>query len=379
MIYLDAATTVPTSEGVRERMDQVLSKVWGNPSGSHAVSRSAKNLLEQAREQCADICGVKPDQIVFSSGATEALNLVIQGYFRSNPDSRFFHSAIEHPAVAKTAEWIKKSGIETIEIPVNSNGIVDLGFLEQLHSNDLVSILPVNNEIGVCNDVEAISEIVKNKEAKLLLDCVQSFYSFDVRKLCSLSDFAVFSAHKLGGPQGVGMLFLRDRSSITPLSFGGSQEWELRPGTTPVYLCDAFSYVFSSAYSKKQETIAHLNTCKELCEKLILEKIPNAAIHASGAQRSPHIVSIDIPSIEAQMLVAMLDKKEVCVSRGSACASGAQTPSKVLLALGISEADAMSTIRMSFYHGTQFSEIEQAVEIIADCVAQINSALERSS
>lgn len=371
MIYLDAATTVPTTSSVRDRISYTLENTWGNVSGAHSVSRDAKNVLESARENCAGILGVAPDNVVFTSGATEAINIVLQGYCRAHPDARVFYSAIEHPAVTKTVHYLSTLGYEAIQLSVDSSGIVNHSELDQVLPGDLVCVMPVNNEIGVVNDVRAIAEIVHTRGGVVLVDCVQSFYSFEPRELCDLSDYAVFSSHKLGGPQGVGLFMIKDRKSINPLSFGGSQEWELRPGTTPAFLVDAFSFVLSHAVKRRSESIAHLKKCHSLCVRLINEKIPHAKIHASNAIVSPHIVSVDVGDIEAQMLVAMIDAQGVCVSRGSACASGAATPSPVLLALGIDKSQATSTLRLSFHAGTTLDEITQAVDIIAECVGQL--------
>ncbi len=377
MIYLDAATTVPTNSAVQNRIAKTLSQTWGNVSGAHQVSRAAKNVLEAARENCAGLLGVEPDNIVFTSGATEALNIVLQGYSRAHPNARIFYSAIEHPAVTKTVQYFSTIGHESLVLSVDDSGRVNQSELDQVQPGDLVCVMPVNNEIGVVNDVRSIAQTVHERGGVMLLDCVQAFYVCEPRELCEFADYAVFSAHKLGGPQGVGLLMIKDRKSIDPLSFGGSQEWEMRPGTTPAFLIDAFSFVLSDALNKRDEVVAHIEQCRAACVQAIKEKMPDATIHASSAHLSPHIVAVDVGDIEAQMVVAMVDAKGVCVSRGSACASGATTPSPVLLALGIDESRATSTLRLSFHAGTQIDEITQAIDIIATCVAQIQSTKSR--
>ncbi len=373
MIYLDAAVTLPTSTDLQDRLVHTLSTTWGNVSGVHQVSRAAKNLLEGSREKCALLADVSPDNIVFTSGSTEALNIAIQGYGRAHPDARIFYSTIEHPAVSKPAQYFGMHGHETIALSVDSNGVINTNELEQVQPGDLVCVMPVNNEIGVINDIRILSKIIHERGGLVLLDAVQAFYSFHPQEICELSDFAVFSGHKLGGPPGVGMLFIRDRSSIDPLAFGGSQEWELRPGSTPAFLVDGFAYTLEQALDARDEVIVHMKHCQKTCIDAIDQKMHDVNIHARNVKRSPHIVALDVKGIESQMLVAMLDARDVCVSRGSACASGAATPSPVLLALGIDEARATSTIRLSFYHGTTLEEISEAVDIIAECVEQLRS------
>ena len=379
MIYLDAAVTVPTSTHVQERMNQVLRESWGNVSGAHSISRSAKNVLEEARERCAKNLGVSPDNVVFTSGATEALNLVIQGYGRKNPQASIFYSAIEHPAVTKPAKYLREHGHKVVELGVDDSGIVNKNELDGVSFGDLVCVMPVNNEIGVVNDVKEIAKIVHGKGGVVLLDCVQSFYVFEPSQMCEYADFAVFSSHKLGGPQGVGLLMVKDRKSIDNLSFGGSQEWELRPGTTPTFLIDAMSFVLEQAIENRESSIEHLDLCEKTCIQAIEEFMPDAKIHAADSPRSPHVVAIDIGNIESQMLVAMIDSRGVCVSRGSACASGAATPSPVLIALGIEPENATSTLRLSFHPGTKIEDVKDGVKIISECVSQLRAMQKVSS
>lgn len=371
VIYLDAAVTVPTSDEVRDRMSQTLENSWGNVSGAHQVSRQAKNLLESARENFSRNLGIEPDNLIFTSGATESLNIAIQGFGRKHPQACILYSEIEHPAVIKPAQYFAEHGHDTFALKVNSSGIVDLDQLDRVKEGDLVCVMPVNNEIGVVNDVFEIAEIVHERGGYLLVDCVQSFYAFEPRALCEIADFAVFSSHKLGGPQGVGLLVIKDRKLIDPLSFGGSQEWEIRPGTTPAYLIDAFDFVFDKAIKDRDETIAYISECKKVCLEELSKNLEDIKVHASDVKTSPHIVSVDINGLEAQMLVAMIDAQGVCVSRGSACASGASTPSPVLLAIGIEKSKATSTLRLSFHAETKIEDIVKGVEIISNCASQL--------
>lgn len=373
MIYLDAAATIKTRDDVVARMKTTMDSSWGNVSGAHSISRQAKNLLELARETSAHHCNVSPDSIVFTSGATEALNLVIQGYARKNPNARFFVSQTEHPAIIETGEFLVSTGRDVTFIPVDENGCVDISVIEQVQFGDLVSVMAVNNETGVIQDVEGVARIAHERGALVLVDAVQSLYSFTPSEITMNADFAVFSSHKWGGPQGVGVVAVSKRSQLEPLIFGGTQEWELRPGTTPAYLCDALSYTMTQALSTREIDSEHCTKIRDHAEKLIDENITGSAIHSRNTQRSPHIISVRIADIEAQMLVVMLDERGVCVSRGSACASGATTPSPVLVAMGIDGKDATSTIRLSFSSTTTIEEVTIAVDVIAQCVDQLRN------
>jgi cysteine desulfurase len=378
VIYLDAATTLAPNNVVIERAQEFLENSWGNVSGGHAISRKAKSKLESAREEVANVCGVQPDNIVFTSGATDALNIVIQGFARnveSGSKSRILCSNGEHDAVKKTCDYLGDKTIDVINLDIDSNGSLILDQLDAVNAGDLVCVMAVSNETGIIYDIEAISNIVRQKGAFLLIDAVQSYYAFEASAVCELADYIVFSGHKLGGLQGVGMLVIKDRKSVVPLMFGGSQEWELRPGTTPAYLCDSFAGIFASKYEseKRKQEIEYVGSLREKFETLISKAIDNIEFNSGDVKRSAHVSSVRFNDIESQLLVTMLDENGVCVSKGSACASGASTPSRVLTSMGLSEHEALSTIRASFSSQNSETEIVNAVEKIVDCVNKLRS------
>ena len=370
MIYLDAATTLKPSDDIVSRAKNALENAWGNVSGTHGISREAKNLLEAARENVSIVCGVTPENILFPSGATDALNIVIQGYKRSHADAKIFCTKIEHDAVYKTCE-----ALDAKFINVDEQGRVKTEELEEIHSGDLVCVMAVNNETGVVQDLESIANIVHEKGALLLVDAVQSFYAYDAKTICDLADYAVFSGHKLGSLQGVGMLMIKNRKSISSLMYGGSQEWELRPGTTRAYLCDSFSNVFGNKFDEqnRENEISYVKKLRDDFENMIKDEISDVVINSCDADRSAHISSIRFTDIESQMMVAMLDEQGICVSKGSACASGASTPSHVLMAMNLSEDEALSTIRISFSKDNTDEEVRIAVQKIAECVENLRS------
>ncbi|MFN8016249.1 MAG: aminotransferase class V-fold PLP-dependent enzyme [Acidimicrobiia bacterium] len=379
MIYLDAASTAPTSKMVQNAIIDVLSDNWGNVSGAHQVSARAKNMLEEDREKMAQLIEAKSENIVFTSGATEALNIVLQGFARKNPRSKIFYSAIEHDAVFKTIEYLSESNIDTVKIAVDSNSIYKRDFLNDINEGDLVCIMPVNNETGVINDVIGLAEQVHERKGLVLFDAVQSIYSFDPIELISQCDFAIYSGHKLGAPHGVGMLYVRDRKKIDQLTFGGSQEWEVRPGTTPAFLIHALRIVFEDVIANRNVLSEQMKKIKKYAIEKINVELPFVSIRCSEVKTSNHIISLEIYPIESQMLVAMLSNKGICISKGSACASGASTPSRVLLEMGIEKQKALSTIRLSFLPDTTEQDIDMAINEIKQCVDMLSAKVVASN
>lgn len=381
MIYLDAATTLEPNKDLIAQAKTYLDHSWGNVSGSHSISRMAKSGLEVARENVAKTCGVSPDNIVFTSGASDALNIVIQGFDRKHKDAKIFCSMTEHDAVKKTCDFVNEEKENVIYLKVDSQGQINIDDLDQVDKGDLVCLMATNNETGVAQDIESASKIIHEKEAFLLIDAVQSYYSFNASQICEYGDYAVFSGHKLGGLQGIGLLVIKDRKSISSLMFGGSQEWELRPGTTPSFLCDSFSKTFVSKYAQvnREHEISIVNKLNEILTKLLSLSIENIEFNSCCAKKSPHINSVRFSDIEAQMLVTMLDDKGICVSKGSACASGASTPSRVLTSMGMDQKDALSTIRISLSSKNTEEELVEAVNIISECIKTLRSFSKKDS
>ena len=381
MIYLDAATTLEPNKDLIAQAKTYLDHSWGNVSGSHSISRMAKSGLEVARENVAKTCGVSPDNIVFTSGASDALNIVIQGFDRKHKDAKIFCSTTEHDAVKKTCDFVNEEKENVIYLKVDSQGQINIDDLDQVDKGDLVCLMATNNETGVAQDIESASKIIHEKEAFLLIDAVQSYYSFNASQICEYGDYAVFSGHKLGGLQGIGLLVIKDRKSISSLMFGGSQEWELRPGTTPSFLCDSFSKTFVSKYAQvnREYEISIVNKLNEILTKLLSLSIENIEFNSCCAKKSPHINSVRFSDIEAQMLVTMLDDKGICVSKGSACASGASTPSRVLTSMGMDQKDALSTIRISLSSKNTEEELVEAVNIISECIKTLRSFSKKDS
>jgi cysteine desulfurase len=373
VIYLDAAATVATNEETRSYMASIMETKWGSVSGAHSISRRAKNQLEEAREAFAKCVGVAPDNVVFTSGATESLNLIVQGYFRAHSDARLFVSSVEHDAVFQLALYLEKQGRDVTYLPVNNDGQLDLSALDNVHPDDLVCVMGVNNVIGTIYDVAVIAEKVHANGGRLLVDAVQCFYALHPRDVSTVADYAVFSGHKLGAPGGVGALTIKDRKTIENVSYGGKQEWELRPGSTPLYLCDTMVHVFQDVLEHRDAAITHLQHLQKICEQRI-DAMDDATINGRDSKRSPHIVSINFHDIESQMLVVMADENGVCISRGSACASGASQPSHVLLALGMNEQETQSVVRLSFSPSTTVEEVEAGLDIIEHCVQKLRAS-----
>ena len=371
MIYLDnAATTKPTGRVIHD-MKQCMKMYmcWGNPSSAHGYGHKARMIVEESREKIAKTINAEPEEIIFTSGGTEANNLAIQGTLsRYTGINHFVTSAIEHPSVKELAG---RNNIYCI-LPVDENGIVSqLSLLNAIvHkgcSYPLASIMMTNNEIGTIQDIKSLSSIVHTYGGIFHTDAVQAYghVPIDVKELGI--DLMSVSAHKWGGPKDIGFLYKKKGLEINPLFYGGHQESGLRAGTENVPAIYAMAkqaeFIYENelwnnhAYLKSFLTIALKNAIRDV-------KINSA----SDAFSQPNIISITIPGVNAQQLIALLSLREIYVSAGSACSSGDEKPSHVLKAIGLSDDEANSTIRVSLGYFTTQGDLQIFVKELKNCV-----------
>lgn len=372
MIYLDNAATTRTTNGVIRDMERCMGRdtgYWGNPSSAHGLGHKGRTIVEKSREVIAKTINAEPEEIIFTSGGTEANNLVIQGTLsRYASINHFITSAIEHPSVKELAG---RNNIYRI-LPVDENGIVSqLSLLNAIvHkgcSYPLVSIMMTNNEIGTIQDIKSLSSIVHTYGGIFHTDAVQAYghIPIDVKELGI--DLMSVSAHKWNGPKGVGFLYKKKDLEINPLLYGGHQENGMRAGTENVPAIYAMArraeYIYENelwnnhAFLKSFLTITLKNT------------IHNVKINsAPDAFSQPNIISITIPGVNAQQLIALLSLREIYVSAGSACSSGDEKPSHVLKAIGLSDDEANSTIRVSLGYFTTQGDLQIFVKELKNCV-----------
>ena len=374
-LYLDHAATTPMRESALEAFKNAEEFAYANSAGGHELSRRAKNLLEESRDFIASYFGAAPSEITFTSGGTEADNWVIKAPFINSKNSQnLVTSKIEHEAVLASAEWLETQGQEVNYASCNKDGQVDINeFLDKCNKDTAIaSLMYANNETGVVQQIEKIAKEVKIKNSDILFhsDVVQAVSSekLDFHKLGI--DSAAVSGHKIGGPKGIGIMFLSSKYKLPNYFHGGKQELEKRAGTVNVSgvagLAAALKEHQDNFDNEKnrilQEREIFENELKNALEiKIVGEKI----------DRLCHISNIQFKSVNSETLMVALDLKGLGVSRGSACASGAQKPSHVLVAMNVPDIDVNSHLRFSFGWNTKEGDGKYASEIVINTVKEI--------
>jgi cysteine desulfurase len=372
--YLDHAATTPMRPEAVAAMLPFFSDTYGNPSGSHAVARAAQRALDDAREELASLLGASAPEIVFTSGGTEADNLAVLGGFAAtwSPSAAgtVLCSAVEHPAVLESC---RAAGGRTIA--VDHRGVIDLDALAESLDDDvrLVSVMAVNNETGVRQPLEVIAALVRERAPTALVhtDAVQAFAWLDVARLTAAVDLLSVSGHKFGGPKGVGALVVKDRATLHALMHGGPQERERRAGTQNVA---AIVAMVAAARATARDRELDTRRVEELSARLvagITEAV--SAVHEAvpKTDRIDAICNLGFDGVEAEELLVVLDELGVCASAGSACASGAIEASHVLLAMGLSPAQARRHVRVSLGHATTDADIDAALSAFAKAVERL--------
>ena len=374
-LYLDHAATTPMRESALEAFKNAEEFAYANSAGGHELSRRAKNLLEESRDFIASYFGAAPSEITFTSGGTEADNWVIKAPFINSKNSQnLVTSKIEHEAVLASAEWLETQGQEVNYASCNKDGQVDINeFLDKCNNETAIaSLMYANNETGVVQQIEKIAKEVKIKNADILFhsDVVQAVSSekLDFHKLGI--DSAAVSGHKIGGPKGIGIMFLSSKYKLPNYFHGGKQELEKRAGTVNV------SGVAGLAAALKEHQDNFDNEKKRILqEREIFEnELKNALevkIVGEKIDRLCHISNIQFKSVNSETLMVALDLKGLGVSRGSACASGAQKPSHVLVAMNVPDIDVNSHLRFSFGWNTKEGDGKYASEIVINTVKEI--------
>lgn len=375
MIYLDHAATTPVRPEVREEMEPYLSGSFGNPSGAHSVAREARRAVDAARERLAPVLGCEPAEIVFTGGGTEADNLAVTGAalraIADGADSPLVCcSAIEHPAVLEPVRFLGG-----VELPVDRAGVVDMASLRALVESEgarlvLVAVMTANNETGVVEPVGEVAELVHDLAPRALVhtDAVQALCWLDVAELAAAADLVAVSAHKVGGPKGVGALVARRGAAtrLAPVLRGGPQEHELRPGTHNVAGIVGFAAAAELAAREREEAAGRVARLGVRLLEGIMARVPGAIPAVRGAERLGSVVNVRFPGADSEELLYMLDRRGVAASAGSACASGALDPSPVLLAMGVGRGEARGHLRFSLGPSTTAEEIDEALAVIGE-------------
>ncbi|MEX2542825.1 MAG: cysteine desulfurase family protein [Trueperaceae bacterium] len=347
-IYLDHAASTPVHPEVQQAVSAVLNDSYGNPSSIHTPGRRARRVVEEAREAVAASINARPNEIIFTSGATEADNLALRGVLPCL-DGGLLTSPFEHSAVLAAARSLEASGCPVTYLAPSPTGEIDLAAVGQALEESgagLVALMLVNNETGVRTPIERLSGIVHDAGALLFCDAVQAFgfEQVDVRALGV--DALALSAHKAYGPKGVGALWLRDGVELSSVTYGGGQERGLRPGThdTPAIAGMGAAARMALGAGRHGEEVAEL---RDLFEAAIAGE-EGLTVNAAGVARGPKHSSVSVAGVEGEALLMSLDAEGVYVSAGSACSAGSIEASHVLRAMGLSEREAKATMRFSF-------------------------------
>ena len=362
-VYLDHAATTPTADAAIAAMTSSLSKI-GNPSSLHTQGRATRKDVEDAREVIAKAVGALPSEIIFTGSGTEADNAAIKGLFWKSGKKVIAISAVEHHAVLDPARWlVEHEGAELIEIPVTKTGLIDLDFLKELitkRGNEiaLISVMHSNNETGV---IQPVGEVVKIAgDIPVHTDAVQSFTKTPLSyKELGVTSMAL-SAHKVGGPHGIGVLVLRRAYEIPALLHGGGQEREIRSGTL-----NAPSIVaLAAAVEKSNYDAARVSALRDRFESGLRASVPDAYINGVDAPRLPGITNVTFPGTQSDSLLLLMDSEKVSCSTGAACSAGVHRPSHVLLAMGHTEVTAQSSLRFSCGATSTESDIDFALSVL---------------
>lgn len=374
-IYLDHAATTPIAAEVQTAMLEAMCEAWGNPSSIHLFGRRARDLMDEARVTIAHALGCLDAELFFTSSGTESNNMAIFGSARVAPSHKhhLITTAIEHHAVLHACRRLQEEGWEVTYLPVDSQGMVDPDAVRRALREDtwLVSVMHANNEIGTIQPIREIACICRERGVRLHCDAVQTFGLLDVKVEDLGVDMLSVSAHKLYGPKGVGALYLRGGVKIAPLLVGGAQERELRAGTENVPGIVGFARAVQLSEQVKQEQVERVGYLRERLRQRLQERLPDMQVNGNPRQSLPSILSVTFRGVSAESLLIALDQRGIAASAGAACSAGSIEPSHVLLAIGMDEQEAMSTIRLSIGRGNTLEEIETAAEVIAEEVKRL--------
>jgi len=376
-VYLDYSATTPVREEVADAMRDYLLSGWGNPSSTHYFGREAKKGVEEARGAVANLIKAKAEEIIFTSGGTEADNLALFGAARAyrQKGNHIITSAIEHHAVLDSAKALAAEGFKVTFLPVTSDGLIKVEDVEAAITPQtiLISVMHVNNEIGTIQPIKEIGALARKRGIVFHTDAVQSAgkLPLDVNEL--QVDLLSLSAHKIYGPKGTGALFIRQGINLKPLIYGGGQEKGIRPGTENVAGIVGLGKAALLAAEEMEEETRRLAILRDKLKEGLLERIPGIKINGSLSRRVCNNLNLSVLGVEGEALLLNLDLKGIAASSGSACTSGSTEPSHVLLALGLKPREADGSIRLSLGKWTTEEEIDYVLDVLPEIVERLRA------
>lgn len=367
-VYADYAATTPVKPIVTEKITEILSEHYGNPSSIHSIGRDGRKYLDQARKDIASVLGSQPNEIIFTSGATEANNTAIKGVARKkeNQGKHIITSSIEHHSVLHVFEELEREGFEVTYLDVHPNGVVDLEHLKESIRPDttLISIMLVNNEVGTVQPLYEIAEIIEGQEITFHVDTVQAIGHMPIDFNEMPMDMLSITAHKFGGPKGIGALLVKKDIQFNTFIQGGEQELKRRAGTENVpYICGMATAIIEANENMDYQNVHLMNLKQNLIVGLQQNAIP-FELNGSMTDTTGHITNLYFPFIEVETMLTLLDMSNIYVSSGSACTAGSTLPSHVLQAMFGNEERTKKSVRFSFGLETTEEEINYIVSAI---------------
>lgn len=370
--YFDHAATTPMREEAVGAMLPFLIERFANPSGSHRFARDARKAVDEARDVVADVVGCRPGEVVFTGGGTEADNTAVFGA-GGRAGGVPVCSAVEHHAVLDAV--VSRGGRV---VAVQPSGHVDLGALEAALGADvsLVSIMAVNNEVGTITDLAAVAQVVRRAAPAALLhtDAVQAACWLDLRTITPLVDLLSLSAHKFGGPKGVGVLVARSGSGLAPLLVGGGQEREMRSGTHNVGGIVAMAEALRLTDAQRDDENRRIAALRDRLVDGLRQLVPDVVETVDRSLKVAGSAHVCVPGVENEALLFLLDRAGVCASAASSCASGAMEPSHVLAAMGVPRHVAGGAVRLTLGRTTTEADVQRCIEVFGQAVGQLRAA-----
>lgn len=380
-VYLDNSSTTRAYKASAELVADVMYNAYGNPSSLHRKGIEAEKVIKTAREQVANTLKAAPGEIYFTSGGTESDNLAILGVCRASRGKHVLSTNIEHPAVLNTLQHLEKRGYNVELIPVSPKGVVDLEKLSRMIRKDtaLVSCMYVNNEIGTIQPVEKIGKIIKaeNPYTAFHIDAVQAYGKMPISANQTGADLISLSSHKIHGPKGVGALYIKNKTRLSPIIFGGGQQDNVRPGTENVPGIAGFGLAAQISHENLLEKSERMTYLRNKLRDGILSRIDDVVVNTPIEGAAPHILNISFGYVKSEVLLHSLEADGIYVSSGSACSSHKKGPSYVLTAIGTDKKMIDGSIRFSLSEFTTEEEIDYTIAKVAEHVTKIRKLLKR--
>ncbi|AZR74488.1 cysteine desulfurase [Anoxybacter fermentans] len=390
VVYLDNSATTRVAPEVIDAMVKMMEKDYGNPSSLHRMGITVEKKINKAREQIAKILGVKPKEIIFTSGGTEANNLAIRGvvYQYNKRGRHLITTRIEHPSVLNTFQRLEEEGFEVTYLPVDREGFISIEELKSAITPEtiLVSIMHVNNEIGTIQPIQKMGEVIKEINPRTIfhVDAVQSFGKLSLNPIQMKVDLLTISGHKIHGPKGIGALYCNEKINLKPLVEGGGQEWNIRSGTENVPGIIGLGLASQLIVKEREANVERLKDLKGWFLKELKKLIPDVKINGPESvedikegKSAPYIINLSFPGLKGEVLLHALEDFNIYVSTGSACHSRKSAPSHVLQAIGLNQRELESAIRISLSFHTQKEELEYLLEHLPDLVVELRNLMQR--